>query len=160
MPSITTNIELIEASDRNGIPLVGVFFKDKLPSLVYDGGYIFNLADHDDGEGTHWTSAWVEKDRYGKKHVIYFDPFGIAPPENVKRFFYIFDRDVQYSKKQIQNIDSFICGYFVLYFLWYMHRHRQHEKNIYQRFKSFQNLWSEDVEDNRSRLKEYLKCLK
>ena len=159
MPSITTNIELADAARRNNIPLIGVFFKDKLPTHVYDGGYIFNLADHDDGEGSHWTSAWVEKDLHGKKHVVYFDPFAVAPPENVKRFFYAIDKTIFHGTKQVQNIDSFICGYFVLYFLWYMNRCKKQEKNVDKRFKNFESLWSTDVQQNRTLLSEYLKCL-
>jgi len=159
MPSITTNIELIEASKRNRIPLVGVFFKNRLPSVVYDGGYIFNLADG--GEGTHWTGAWVEKDRNNTKQVVYFDPFSVAPPENIKHFFRGIDKTIEYSKTQVQNIESFICGYYVIYFLWYMSRMCSYrdEPNIFKRFKNFQRLWSNDVEENRLLLKKYLECL-
>jgi hypothetical protein len=156
MPAITTNIDLMNAAARNKIPLVGVFFKDQLPKEVRPGGYIFNLQDSDQGEGTHWTAAWVED---GK--VVYFDPFGIGPPENVKRFFWGMDKTMDYNKKVIQNIESFICGYYVLYFLWYMSRfcRFQEARNIHQRFKNFQRLWSEDAEDNRTLLEKYIRCL-
>lgn len=157
--AVTTNLDLIVASARNKIPLNGVFFKNRLPSLIRDGGYIYNLADDTDGEGTHWTAAWVETDRQGKKQVVYFDPFGMAAPENVKKFFMVIDPTLHYSKKVVQNIDSFICGYFVLYFLWYMNRMATKERNIFQRFRDFLALWSEDVQENRTRLEKYLRAL-
>lgn len=159
MPAVSTNVDLIVAAARNHIPLNGIFFKNRLPALIKDGGYIFNLADDTDAEGTHWTAAWVEPDTHGKKQVVYFDPFGFAPPENVKLFFKVIDPTLHYSKKVVQNIDSFICGYFVLYFLWYMHRMASKERNIFQRMRDFLSLWSEDVKDNRSRLEKYLRAL-
>jgi len=162
MPAVTNNAELMIAAQRNNIPLVGVFFKDKLPTMIYDGGYIINLANSTDGEGTHWVAIYVERDQHGKQHAVYFDSFGMGLPENVKRFLWAIDESVQYNKKHIQNINSFICGYYVLYFLWYMSRYCrfQESHNIYKRFQQFQNLWSLDVEDNRKLLEQYLECLK
>jgi len=152
---MTTNYQLADAAERNCIPLVGIYFKNRLPDVVQPGGYIFNLAD-DGEEGTHWTSAWVEKQGDGKLGVVYFDPFGLSPPENVKHFFSGIDTDVPYIKKQVQNIVSFICGYYVLYFLYYM----SHTKaGIVQKLRRFEMLWSQDPSDNRRLLEEYLKAL-
>lgn len=152
--SITTNYDLVEATARNNIPLVGVFYKNKLPQQVYQGGYIFNLADNDE-DGTHWTSAWVEKEN-GKLKVVYWDSFGVAPPENIKHYFSKIDPSVPYSKKQVQNIVSSICGYYVLFFLYFM-SHRQ--GSVMSKLKKFETLWSLNPEENRRLLEEYLKPL-
>lgn len=162
--ALTTNFQLEDAAARNNIPLVGVFWKDVLPGVVYQGGYIFNLADHDDENGgTHWTAAWVERnDETKESEVRYFDPFGFAPPENIKRFFQVILKgkdDLIYSTKQVQNENSFICGYYVLYFLFYMCRMSCQQRDLGKRFKNFMSIWSNREEDNRRLLKSYLHAL-
>lgn len=150
MPSITTNFDLIEASARNNIPLVGVFYKNRLPLSVHQGAYIFNLAD--DGQlGTHWTGAFL----HGRT-VVYFDPFGVVPPNNVKSFFQQYKMLV--SKAQIQNINSSICGYYVLYFLWFFTHTRKY--SMEERLKSFERLFSTNEDQNGKILKMLLKQLK
>lgn len=151
MPAITSNYELADAAGRNDIPLVGIFFKNRLPDHVAPGGYIFNLAD--DGEpGTHWTGAWVEG-----KRVAYYDPFGFPAPENIKKFFRGVDRSMLWSDIQVQNVETAICGYYVLLFLWHMAHRRG---SIHDKFQQFQRLWSNDPEDNRKLLAGYLETLK
>jgi hypothetical protein len=58
----------------SGIPgFKGVFMQDeKLPT---DGCYIMNL-DSKRGPGTHWVAV-------SNTHSIYFDPFGVAPPDKI-----------------------------------------------------------------------------
>lgn len=154
--ALTTNIQLMEAARRNHIPLLGVFFKDELPATIYDGGYIINLQDKSEGGGgTHWTALYVEN-----KNSVYFDSFGAPPPESVKRFVKPIDKQLVYSSKEIQNIVSGVCGYYVLYFLYYMSHRRRQEPNIYRRFKDFQRLWSETPSENRTRLIHYIKPLR
>lgn len=149
----TTNVQLEETACRNNIPLVGIFFKNNLPINVYQGCYIFNLADDTMGEGTHWVGAVVEGRR-----VAYFDPFGIIMPENVKYHF----RDflIEYSDKQLQNINSGVCGYYVIYFLYYMIHRRKQCPKLFQRMNKFLELWSDDPEENRTILEELIKPLK
>lgn len=154
--AITTNFDLADATKRNNIPLVGIYFKNNLPKEVRPGGYIFNLANEGE-DGTHWVGGWVEKDKKdGKMDVVYFDPFGFPAPENIKKFFSVIDRNLVYSRKQIQNINSFICGYYVLYFLFYMSRHTD---QLFIKMKDFMRLWSFEPENNRSLLERYLKPL-
>lgn len=157
MGSITTNVDLANAASRNHIPLIGIYFKDQLPRCVKEGGYIFNLQDHDKGDGTHWTGAWVERDNRGRLQVIYFDPFGIAPTENIKLFFYPIDKTLEYNRKHIQNINSYICGYYVLFFLYWMSRSVR-DGSIFLRFRRFLRLWDKP-EKNRELLMKYLKPL-
>jgi len=142
MPAITNNVELQEASVRNNIPLVGVFYKDQLPLQIKPGSYIINLSESDDGSGgTHWVGAIVEGRR-----VVYFDPFGIAMPKEIERYFSAFQ--VEQNQQQIQNIDSNICGYYVLYFLYYMTHRRKVIPNPFRRLKSFLRLWDRDDPEN------------
>lgn len=146
-----TNVALEEKAVRLHIPLVGVFSKDKLPITKKDGGYIINLQDSDKGSGTHWTAFYVE----GSSRV-YFDSFGVIPPLSVQRFL---RNKYVYSTKHIQNIQSEICGYYVLYFLWFMWNHRNRIRDVRQRFCAFLRLFSKDPTKNKTLLQKYIKPL-
>lgn len=152
-----TNVDLEEQACRLHIPLVGVFSKDQLPRHRREGGYIVNLQDAADEHGnplpgTHWTAFYIEKGQ-----AVYFDPFGVWPPRAVQTFLQPF-RPWHFSTKQVQNIRSTICGYYVLYFVWFMARNRS-LKTVRQRFQAFLRLFSTDVEKNKTLLEKYLKPL-
>lgn len=146
-----TNVDLEEKAVRLHIPLVGVFSKDKLPITNKDGGYIINLQDSDDGPGTHWTAFYVEG-----SSKVYFDSFGVIPPLSVQRFL---RNKYVYSTKHIQNIQSEICGYYVLYFIWFMWNHRYKIKDLRKRFCAFLRLFSSDPTKNKTLLQKYIKPL-
>lgn len=153
MPALTTNIELLDACKRNHINCVGVFFKDRMPTAVYDGLYIINLAD--EGEpGTHWVGLYIEH-----KKPVYFDSFGFAPPEDIKKFVFPIDRSLEYNKLHIQNVETGICGYYVLFFGWWMTRSKASYPDLFTRFRHFQRLWSKNPEENRTRLMSGIKPL-
>jgi hypothetical protein len=80
--SILTNIDIEEIMKGLRVPLVGVFLKDALPKTPRDNGFIvMNMSDV--GEvGTHWVGLALIGDT-----AMYYDPFGIAPPPEVVRFF-------------------------------------------------------------------------
>lgn len=143
-----TNVDLEEKAVRLHIPLVGVFSKDKLPITNKDGGYIINLQDSDDGPGTHWTAFYVEG-----SSKVYFDSFGVIPPLSVQRFL---RNKYVYSTKHIQNIQSEICGYYVLYFIWFMWNHRNRIKDVRKRFCAFLRLFSSDPTKNKTLLAKYI----
>lgn len=150
-----TNIDLEEKAKQLVIPLVGIFSKNKLPPYRQPGGYIINLQDDSDADGnplpgTHWTGFYVER-----KRAVYFDPFGVVAPMSVQHFLQGLDWD--YSRKTIQNIQSTICGYYVIYFLWFMSHHKHIP--LPKRFLLFQRLFSTDVEKNKTLLEKYIKPL-
>lgn len=148
----TTNYELMDAALRNGIPLNGIFFKNNLPDRRRPGGYIINLADMGQ-EGTHWVSLWIEDNK-----AVYFDSFGIAMPEDVKQF--ISGMPYEYSQKHIQNIDSGICGFYVIFELYYMTKMMRRVPHPFTRYKMFLKKFSHEPEDNRKILEELIKPLK
>lgn len=143
-----TNVDLEEKARRLHIPLVGVFSKDQLPPVLKDGGYIINLQSAGDGPGTHWTAFYVEN-----SSRAYFDSFGVIPPLSVQRFL---RRKYIFSEKHIQNIQSEICGYYVLYFIWFMWFHRHRIKNVRKRFCTFLRLFSSDPTKNKTLLQKYI----
>jgi len=143
-----TNVDLEEKAKRLHIPLVGVFSKDQLPPVLKDGGYIINLQSAGDGPGTHWTAFYVEN-----SSRVYFDSFGVIPPLSVQRFL---RNKYMFSEKHIQNIQSEICGYYVLYFIWFMFTHKNRIKNMRKRFCTFLRLFSSDPTKNKTLLQKYI----
>lgn len=156
-----TNVDLEEKALRLNIPLVGVFSKDMLPPVPKAGGYIVNLQDSDKGSGTHWTAFYIEDcgkrgGRTGRCPAVYFDSFGVIPPLSVQRFL---RRNYMFSEKHIQNVRSEICGYYVIYFIWFMWNHRNRIKDLRKRFCTFLRLFSSDPTKNKTLLQKYIKPL-
>jgi len=150
---MTTNYEFAEYAHRLALPLVGVFNKDTLPQIPQDGCYLVNLQDDNDENGnpqfgTHWVCFYIEK-----KHACYFDSFGFIPPLQIRHFLKRY-MPIAYSTKQVQNPRSHACGYYCLYFFWYMTRNKK--VPLTKRFDMFMDLWSDDVSENQDRLKKYL----
>ena len=87
----------------------GKYSRDNLPVLK-NKFYIVNLDDKH-GEGTHWILIYNVKD----KDCIYFDSFGIDPPEEVLKRMRDTKKRVLMNEFRIQDINSFMCGYFCNY---------------------------------------------
>lgn len=135
-----SNFDLMSASKKYNIKLGGVFSKDQLPSrLPLNAGYILNLQDsHDSGgrplPGSHWVAMWLEKQSNKKPYACYFDSFAFGPSEQTKKFLNQFvPYDV--NTTEIQSINTTVCGYYCLYFIWYMAQAKI--KNPRVRFKKF-----------------------
>ena len=97
-----TDREIKMLCDHLCIPLVGIFEKDDIDELE-DGNYVINLNGH-----SHWTG--LIKDG---KHTCYWDSFGFPAPENIDQL----ASPYYYNDKDIQDINSSSCGYYVIAFL-------------------------------------------
>lgn len=154
--ALTTNHFLEAQARRLSLKLVGIYNKDTLPYVPIEGFYIVNLQDDFvdgiDMGGTHWVGMYIEN-----RQACYFDPFGFQPPIEVQYFLKDFV-PYTYGDKQIQNINSGVCGYYVLYWMVFMQRHRQ-IVSLKKRMQTFLCLWSSDVKKNRSLLEKYLEKL-
>ena len=110
--------------------------------------YIINLDDSSGG-GTHWT-AFIET----KKNFIYFDSWGMEPPENVKRYVHITRNDekhLYYNGTKVQPDTSILCGYYVLYFIYSM----SHSEDPNKFLMGFQK--NKDLRKNDEILKKFFK---
>lgn len=117
MLDLLSNIDLLNYSKLLHIPLHQVLSKDLFAKVrPRRGGYIINLQDHDEGNGTHWT-ALVLLDN----HAIYYDSFGIVPPDDIRKFVRRYDKKmpILYSIDQIQPLKSILCGWYCLFFLYF-----------------------------------------
>ena len=123
MTDLLTNTDLEEYAKKLKIPLHAVLPKNMFSPLTpKQGGYIINLQDTTDGNGTHWTAMYIFE-----KHVLYFDPFGFPVPTPIIKFLSKYSKSITKilrSTDQIQEETSIRCGWFCLYFLFFMNKHK------------------------------------
>lgn len=148
MESNASSVQLIRLAAQHMIPLVGIFARDELPAKLGNGGYIVNMDDSA-GPGTHWTAFYID----GRK-AAYFDSFGVEPPLEVIRALKPYKYTI--NRKVIQNPASGYCGMYCLVFIWMMRVLKDREPKLRDRLKTFQKLWSENVEDNLRVLKYFV----
>lgn len=125
----TSSSILKREARRQRIPLRAIAYKDTMPEMTIDGGYIGNLASSGN-EGTHWVAVWKEGDE-----TFYYDPFGLPPPTELlekmttpKRY---------YSDKQIQDMDTGYCGMYVIEYLDEMNKRHTSNVNDLKRYQSY-----------------------
>ena len=117
-----TDSQIKQLSKRMNIPLAGVFFKDELPiNIQPNKTYLINLQDSVDkdgqlNDGTHWTMAQYVQYPNGKKASIYFDSYGMPPPEVVKERFSKASgmKSIPHTEKDIQSLMNNACGFYCL----------------------------------------------
>jgi len=87
----------------------GAFCKDVLPkSFSENSSVVINLQDSIDGGGTHWVCC------YGNE---YFDSFGVAPPDIVKKYLEKKHSNILFNTSKLQQDDSVLCGYYCCYYI-------------------------------------------
>jgi hypothetical protein len=99
--------------------------KDYITADIKDGKYIVNLDNHN-GPGTHWT-AFIKKDNI----IYYFDSFGLPPPINILK---INNKMIYYNIYNIQDIEEKSCGYYCLFFIYYMNKYNNNYKKMLDLF--------------------------
>jgi hypothetical protein len=151
---VLTNLDLFEIVDEIGLKnFIGVFMKDELLKLPkkYVGNYIINLQSSTDGNGTHYCALKI----YNDGRTLWFDPFGFESPKEVDKYV---GGKIPYSDKTIQNINTSICGFYCIAFLYYMTK-KEGNKNYLDTYQDFTEMFDNNVLKNRNILQEYLKPL-
>lgn len=149
-----TNFELERLCKFYGLQVNCVLTKDLLPKKLKDGGYIINLQDSDDGDGTHWTAFYVKD-----KELFYFDSYGCICPTEV----------ITFSKKRkgmrvcfnnyiIQDLASTSCGFFCVAFLCLMQRNDFHD--LHKSMNYYCNQFADDTKQNDSILQGFFSSTK
>lgn len=130
---MTSNVQLEKWCSKLRIPLNAIVSKDQLYRMTpIPGAYIINMDDST-GNGTHWIALWLTH----PKIALYFDSFGIEPPNAVIDFCKRFGcHNIIASDSQIQNVNSGYCGQYCLTFLYQMTRkpNRISWENWYRNF--------------------------
>lgn len=117
LKTLLSDKDLREICNDLKIPLRYVGYKDSfLPIKPLDGAYIINLDSKVENRGgTHWVALILKH-----KQAIYFDSFGLTIPIETRTFISRYrPKRVLFSTRQIQHIDSTMCGYFCIYFLYF-----------------------------------------
>lgn len=116
-----TDSQIYELGEKMGVPIADVCFKDELESpLEYNKAYIINMQDSVDesgqtNPGTHWVYLQIVKYPNGSDDAIYFDPYGVAPPENVKEEVKkTIGKGLPYTNKDVQSLMNNACGFYCL----------------------------------------------
>lgn len=92
----------------------GIFSHDKLPdSIKLNEIGVINL-DKSSGQGTHWV-GYANLDQL--PYVVYYDSFGIPPPETIAMYLLTSGKPLRYSNHQMQAPTSVLCGAYVYDFL-------------------------------------------
>jgi len=153
-----TNFDILEIGKSLKLPIIGVFSKDKLPQKRSVGSYYVNMEDHNKGNGTHWVYMRI----FDCGSALYFDSFGVNPPEDVKYFLNPF-APFPFSNRQIQDLKSEHCGRFcILCDYYFTHQVKKKLKNndlVAESFDDWLNSWSIHTATNDKILKERINQL-
>lgn len=102
-----SNFDLIDWVKKLGIkPFCGVFSRNNLPQKIQKECGIVNL-DNKTGPRTRWV-CYRNIDPVVTE---YFDPYGLPPPSEVKRYLKTMRKKYFYSRDEIQEKTSVLCGY-------------------------------------------------
>lgn len=146
-----TNTQIEELATKMKVPLEFVGFKDTIPKkLKTNKAYIVNLDDEFDAEtgepnkGSHWTAFQVVEYPNGKKESMYFDSFGMPPPQIIKqRVQDNFKLKLPFNTKDIQSLMADCCGWFCLAWLHYINAYYGRTKLLYQDTEDFLSLFDD-----------------
>ena len=140
LKKVLSNFDLFRIAEEKQIPLNDVIAKDETRKLRKNGNYILNLENHNQ-PGSHWTALIL-----APKSCLYFDSFGMPPPEKIYNFLEKRYKKVNFSRKEIQDMDSTLCGYFCLEFFKFMKEHSS--GTLVDNLQLFQNRFSENTKEN------------
>jgi len=120
---VTTNENLQDIAVKLKIGIVNIIPKEYINNK--DGQYIINM-DKKTGSGTHWV-AYIKK----KDIIYYFDSFGIPPLIEILKLNHT---KIYYNEYNIQDIKDNSCGYYCLYFLYWMKKYKNDYKKMLSLF--------------------------
>jgi hypothetical protein len=112
------NIEPFDFVSRNG---------DR-PDINKDKHFILVNIDDKNGPGTHYHGIYIEDG-----NAVYFDPFGLPPPKEIKQWLKNNGLKIQYMSNHLQDKNSIMCGYFVSYFFYEMSKGTTPYDFLYER---------------------------
>ena len=110
-----SNLDIDNLASRLGITMyVGTYSRDTVktlpkPTSSSDQYAIMNLETHLEA-GSHWVCL-----AYTTKHMMYFDSYGLYPPEELQVFAKHHGLKIYYQNERLQQ-NSKRCGWFCLKF--------------------------------------------
>jgi len=146
-----TDSQIFELAKKMRIPLADCCFKDELDApLQYNQSYIINIEDShgEDGQnngGTHWVFLQINKYPNEKIEPIYFDPYGVPPPENIKKAVKetINRPGLPYTEKDIQSLMNNACGFYCLALGHFINSSIYRKGNLYDDVETFMEMFDD-----------------
>lgn len=146
-----TDSQIEDLCQRMNIPLGDICFKDELPEeLEFNKGYFINIQDSVDQDGkpspgTHWTYVQCRKYPNNKTECMYFDSYGVAPPENVKRVVKqtMKKQGLPYNTKDIQSLMNNACGFYCLAFAHFINASKFRSNDLFRDTETFVSLFED-----------------
>jgi hypothetical protein len=146
-----TNFQLEDLAKRMNFPLEAVCFKDEIPKLKFNKSYIINLENAEDEEGnpnqgSHWVCMQVNKYPNDKIEGIFFDPYGVSPPEEVKRKYKELTglkTQIPYTSKDVQSLMADCCGFYCSAFLHFINSSIHRKKDLYLDANTFMEMYDD-----------------
>jgi hypothetical protein len=132
---MTSNFELLDYAKKKRLGKVSILCKDELSKvkLCPNLNFIINMADSDDGSGTHWIALFISHNM----QPFYMDSFGAVPPKEILQYLKPLKRKIAYSQFAIQDIKSDQCGIFSLAFLLYMTKKHHLNESYLNTFEKY-----------------------
>jgi len=145
-----TDEQIEELASRMGVPLAFCGFKNELPNKIQaNKSYIINMENDMDNDGklnggSHWTCFQVAVYPNNKKEAIYFDSFGVGPPELIKkRIKSNFGIETPHTSKDIQSLMSDACGYYCLAFLHFINECAFRSRHLHTDANAFMEMFDD-----------------
>ena len=155
---MTSNFELLEFAQKKHLGKISILCKDELTKVKLrpNLNFIINMADSNEGSGTHWTALFISHNL----QPFYFDSYGAVPPKEIIKYLKQLKRKIAYSQFAIQDLKSDRCGIFSLAFLLYMNKkHKINETHLNTFEKYLKQFHLEEQENNDAILKDLYKSL-
>lgn len=155
---MTSNFQLLEYAQKKHLGKVSILCKDELTKVKIrpNLNFIINMADSDEGNGTHWTALYISHNL----QPFYFDSYGAPPAKEIIKYLKQLKRKIAYSQFAIQDLKSDRCGIFSLAFLLYMNkRHKISESHLNTFEKYLKQFNLEEQERNDAILHDLYKSL-
>ena len=145
-----TDYQIEELCKKMGVPLEQVSFKDELPyKIKFNCAYVINMenelsVDGKPNVGTHWCCFQVNKYPNGKIEPFYFDPYGVPPPEIVKK---TVERScgqkLPFNTKDIQSLMNNACGWYCCALLHWINANDLRSKDLYEDVENFLDMFDD-----------------
>ena len=143
-----SNIDIEETLHALNIPLNDCVSKDALnnhkPKV---GNYVINLGNASTN-GTHWCAVVVHK-----SECLYYDSYGQPPPNDVIQF--LGKKKCIYNTDQVQDLTDTTCGFYAIAIIHCCHINKQYD--LRKCLNLFNEMFSEDTDNNRLILQQYMK---
>lgn len=153
--SILSNFDILKMTKFLGIKFNGVLMNDQLkPEYFKQTFFIILNFDNVGQSGIHWVALYND---INLKTCYYMDSFGELPNQLVYDKIINSGHKLYFNKIQFQAIESQMCGWFSMYFLYHMQQKKKDKTSL---MSSYLKLFStKDYHSNDKRIKDLFKNL-